>query len=653
MRLWLILLLLVPGLGLQAQTLSWDDFVALVQDDEQSEEQAWAAHLEDLALLHAAPLDINTATRDDLRRLPMLTDEQIEDIHTYVFLHRGLRSLAELVAIESLDWHTRRILPLFLYAGQDVFLRRDTLLARNLWREARHDLLLRADLPLYYREGHLHSPEQGGYLGSPLAWRALYRVQSLRRLDAGLRLKRDAGEPGLRPDAWGGHLLWKGPGAVSRLLVGDYQVGFGEGLVMNLGFAAGKTLLARPLRGLRPHTGTDEHRFLRGAALALCLGQVEATVWLSTRRWDATLDDEGQALTLLTSGLHRTLGERQRKANLHSLTTGGNVAWSKGPLRLGLTGYFQHFGRPIAPGPALYRRYHPRGQRFGAGGLHYAYRHHAFTLSGETAYATAHSGWATINRLALRPAPGYTLTAAQRFYARRYHSFYASALSENTLVQNESGLLLRLDARPLEGWTLAAYADFFYHPWPRYGLSNSSRGQDFLLQSDHALSARHTLSLRLQYKRKEQAGSGMQGHTRLRLRHSLQCTPHLRLQSTALLHHAAARTGFALAHQARWTPPRTQALLAAQVAYFRSPDFNTRLSLHEPTLPRAFYYPALYGEGLRWAVLLRQPLCASRLHLEAKYACTVFLDRSTQGTAMQRILSPWKHDLSLQLRLRL
>ena len=70
MRLWLILLLLVPGLGLQAQTLSWDDFVALVQDDEQSEEQAWAAHLEDLALLHAAPLDINTATRDDLRRLP-------------------------------------------------------------------------------------------------------------------------------------------------------------------------------------------------------------------------------------------------------------------------------------------------------------------------------------------------------------------------------------------------------------------------------------------------------------------------------------------------------------------------------------------------------------------------------------------------------
>lgn len=653
MRLWLILLLLFQGLGLRAQTFSWDDFVALVQDDEQSEAQAWATHLEDLALLHAEPLDINTATRDDLRRLPMLTDEQIEDIHTYVFLHRGLRSMAELMAIESLDWQTRRILPLFLYAGQEVFVWKDTLSARNLWREARHDLLLRTDVPLYYREGHLHSPEQGGYLGSPLAYRALYRLQSMRRLDAGLRAERDAGEPGTRPDAYGGFLLWKDLGLVSRALVGDYQLGFGEGLVMNLGFSAGKTLLARPLRGLRPHTSTDEHRFLRGTALALRLGSVETTLWLSTRRWDTSLNNEAQAATLLTSGLHRTWSERQRKENLHSLTSGANVAWSRGPLRLGLTGYFQKFDRILNPGEALYRRYHPRGSHFGTAGLHYGYRHHVFTFSGETAYSTAHSGWATLHRLALRPTSGYTLTASQRFYTRRYHSFYASALSENTQVQNESGLLLHLDARPIDGWVLTAYADFFHHPWPRYGLSANSRGLDFMLQTDHSLSARHTLSLRLQYKRKEQARQGLQGHTRLRLRHTLQCTPRLRLQSTALLHHAATHTGFALAQQVRSTLPRTQSVLAAQLTYFHSPEFNTRLYLYEPTLPRAFYYPALYGEGMRWVLLVRQPLWHNRLQLEAKYASIVFFDRSTQGTGMQRIHSPWRHDLSVQLRIRL
>lgn len=51
----------------RAQSLSWQDFVELLQDDEYAEEQNWADHMEELAYLNAHPLDINTATREDLQ----------------------------------------------------------------------------------------------------------------------------------------------------------------------------------------------------------------------------------------------------------------------------------------------------------------------------------------------------------------------------------------------------------------------------------------------------------------------------------------------------------------------------------------------------------------------------------------------------------
>lgn len=67
--------------------------------------------------LEENPININTATRDDLGRIPFLSAQQIEDIEAYVYQYKGMKSVGELSMIESLDPTRRYLLTYFIYIG--------------------------------------------------------------------------------------------------------------------------------------------------------------------------------------------------------------------------------------------------------------------------------------------------------------------------------------------------------------------------------------------------------------------------------------------------------------------------------------------------------------------------------------------------------
>ncbi len=214
-----------------AQSYGWQDFVAEIQDEEYGDSQTWTEYMEELSYLHAHPLDINTATREDLQKLPMLNEQQIEDIHTYIFLHKGMRSLSELMAIESLDFVTRRHLSLFLYAGQQVFEYKDTITLKYLLKKAKHEVITRFDIPLYYRDGYQHSPENGGYKGNPLYHKVQYRLENKKHLQLGFRAEKDPGEPFRGNggyDSYGAYVLLKDIKRLRTAVLGDFKLGFGE-----------------------------------------------------------------------------------------------------------------------------------------------------------------------------------------------------------------------------------------------------------------------------------------------------------------------------------------------------------------------------------------------------------------------------------------
>ena len=99
-------------------TSLWQQYLDDLSELDDFEGQTWEEYEDVLHQLAEHPININTATTDDLQRIPFLTAQQIEDIEAYIYQYGALKSLGELAMIESISWYQRRLLGCFVYAGE-------------------------------------------------------------------------------------------------------------------------------------------------------------------------------------------------------------------------------------------------------------------------------------------------------------------------------------------------------------------------------------------------------------------------------------------------------------------------------------------------------------------------------------------------------
>ena len=695
---------------LRAQNYSWADFLeSITTDEEYADSEEWLQYIEELQLLHEHPININTATRDDLRRLPMLDDKQIEQIHAYIYLHGQMQSLGELRLLPLIDEDTRRALPLFVYAQEEKPPSSPRLLS-NL----RSTFSSRLDVPLYYRQGYL----DGTYVGNPLYHRIRYQIGNNHHFQAGLRVEKDAGERFY--DSYGGYALVRNVGILSTALVGDYRAGFGEGLVLGAGTSFSKSnLLGYSGRGIRPMTSMSETDYLRGAAFSLRLGkEFQLSSLFSHRQLDATLNDNGEVQTFLRTGYHRTLRERATRHDVSSTLVGAHLEWkkashssrhneqqneeslqdsapvtrrdsafnalgSKAEGKVGLTFLYSRFSRLLNPGDLLYRRYFPRGNQFAVAGVNYGYQVYRWTFAGETAYSWEQGGLATLNRVKWMAGRRWTLSAVQRYYDKKFYSFGASSLAESTggfnaggaagtagagNVQNETGVMLGMQGQFAENWSLTSYLDFFHHPWPRYGMTHSSSGQEGMAQLGYQFRRRQMFTARYQFKRKE-VGDVMEPHHRLKLQ--WQYSPERNggnaahelwtWKTVGMLHRVLGSTGVALGETVQCIAPLSASgridhlRLTALTSWFYTEDYASRIYFYTPSLYNSLSSPFFSGHGchtvlcVRWKDLIRQEM---EWWVEARLGSTCFFDRKVQNSGAQRIMGRWKNDAQLQFVLK-
>ena len=626
-------------------TFTWDDFVqTLCYDEETMDEGEWERYLDNLEQLHSHPLNINEATPEEMALIPFLTPRQIENIQAYVHLDGPMRSINELALINSIDSETLKALPLFLYVGEATWAK-DTAKKKGWFDHIKHTADTRVDIPLYYRKGQLN----GAYAGDALRNRLRYNMQS-RNVLAGIHVEKDPGEHFY--DSYGGYVMIRDRGIVRQAILGDYRISWGEGLVMGSGSFGGKSaMLLGTSKGIRPMTGTAETGFLRGGALCLSGKNWTGHIFGSIQTLDATLNVQGQAQTIVTNGLHRTATEREKKNNTLTTIAGGHIQRKMRHFTIGAGGYWLHLNRALNPGPALYRKWYARGSDFGTIGLDATYSHYRWNAATEIAYSTAHHGIAACGRASYAASRKLKVGIHGRYFSHKYHSFMGRTLSENTNVQNETGVLVRIEAEPLSGWTIVSYADIFADYWPRYKMTRSSSGQEFMVQNTIQAGKNNTISLRYQLKRKEDSDH-MQAHHRARLLWTLTPTDRWKLQATGSIHAVSKSIGAAanLLGQGTWLKHK-QLRTSLMLGYFNTPDYASKVYIYEPTLWNSIGSNTYSGHGLRIATTLRYTSKNKRWMIEAKYALTKMFDRKEISSGLETIYSDMKNDLSIQARM--
>lgn len=663
---------------------SWDEVMQELAEEamegaqgssEEALREMWEQQQELLQAMHEHPMDLNSATRKELLELPFLSEKAVEGLVNYRARYGPLRSLGELLLVPELsrregDWlrHFVRL--------EEVKDTKDEEGKGAFWGRGRHELLVRADVPLYERQGW----PWGRGIGN--RWR--YNWKQGRHLDVGLHAETDAGESMMSRetpfwDSYGGHVRLRDCGVLEQAIVGDYKAGFGEGLVVNNGLRFGKltTTLWRTAGGIHPHSSTDEASFLRGgAAIWKMGGEWRLTTLYSFRKLDATTAADGSVQSINTSGYHRTAGELRRQGTLGNHTAAlhaGNTfrlhsklrGFQAAALRLGATALFQYYDRPFRQDSILYRFILPEGQRFGAVSVDYGFRSQHLYVSGETSRSFAtnargdRGGWATLNKVAWRFSAATQLVAIQRFYSQSYFSALASAFGEGSRVQNESGITLQLDADRMGPFGLRALVDYFYSPWPRYSMSRSSEGWEGQLQASYATEAVGNLVVRYGFKSKERSDQRHLIH-RLRATYVRPFSERWTAQLAAFFvadatagGAAATSRGYALAPRTDFTSRSQRLRLSVFGVLFRTTDFSSRLFLYEPSLLQNFGMLQLYGRGQRFGVTLRWQSKDGKWTAQTKIGATHYTDRTEISSDFLRIASPWKADVQVVARMLL
>ncbi len=658
MKAQIVCVLLMMSMAVRAQSAyEWETYLREVVTVEDVGSAAWEEMYEQLCELDQHPMDLNQASREQLEQLPFLSAQQVEEIVAYLYQYGPMKSLAELQMIRSLDYQQRRLLAYFVVID-DGQQEHGFPGLKTMTQYGRHELMATAKMPLYERKG-----DREGYKGWPYRHWLKYQFSYGDFVKAGLVGAQDAGEPffanknRMGYDYYAYYLQLKNWGRLSSLVLGKYRVSMGMGLIANNSFAMGKLSslqnLGRATSTLRAHSSRSAADYLQGVGATFTIAKrLSATGFLSYRAMDATLNKDGTAATIVTSGYHRTATELEKKNNLKNTSYGGALRYQGGGVHAGLNLVGTHLDRELRPNTAvLYRQHAAQGTDFLNFSADYGYVNPRFAFNGETAM-NKDGALATINSLSLQCGSGVSLMALYRFYSFRYTSLYGNSFSDGGAVQNESGLYLGVNWQPSPRWKVMAYSDYAYFPWAKYQVSFSSHAFDNLLQVSYlrnnwTLEARYRLKLRQKDDADKKDLQTITTHRgRLSLSYDGSWNSRTQLDYSQIASGQQERgwmVSQSLGYRYRWLR------LSGGLGYYHTDSYDSRVYLYESGPLYNYGFSQYSGEGIRYWLMARGEI-GKRLIVTAKFGTTDYFDRSVIGSSYQQIDGSSQSDVDLQVR---
>lgn len=642
--------------------------------------------LEILEDYYEHPLDLNKAKEADLQSLQLLSDAQILNFMEYRRNFGPFISLFELQAIPSFDLPSIRRIQAFVTIKTDLDDFQVSL--AEMLRKGKNELYLRWNRLLEPQKGYTQIDEESLsplYEGDPNQLYLRFKHAYSNRLSIGLTAEKDRGEAffkGSNPqgfDYYSGHFYLRDYRKwLKAVAIGDFNVSFGQGLILFSGFGYGKssvaTTIKRSSRTISPYTSVNEANFMRGAALTLApADHIEISLLASYKNRDGNLlksdtSDSGQVKLSLTSfdldGLHRTRSEIQDENVVGQFTLGSCIQFESDRGHIAFNTLYDQFDKPLIRSKQPYKRFSFHGDQLLNMSLDYSYRWRNLHLFGETAYSD-NGRLATVNGLLVSLDRFMDVAMAYRFYPKDYQALNANPFGETTGGRNEKGFYTGVELRPIQHLTLSAYFDSWHHPWLRFQVDAPSRGYEYRIRINYHLKQklRTYIELRQEVKQRNapKGRSPINSNSLIPFR-LLQSRLHLafilnkNIELRSRIDYGYAynkvegyQKGVVVLQDLLFKPTEGPFSFTTRFALFDTDGYDIRFYHYENGLLYNFSIPAYYNKGSRFYFNLRfRPM--EELTLEARIAQTFWSDQSSIGSGTEEINGPVRTQLSAQMK---
>ena len=162
--------------------------------EETGEEPDFESFQEDLLQLSESPVNLNSASREELDKIPFLSDQQIENLMYYIYKTGGMSNLFELQLVEGFDMtDIRRMLPFIRL--ENIKNEGEFPQLYEIFRYGKNEVYARFDHHIEKRKGFLSTDNaEPEYTGVDFYHYLKYKFHYRNRVQFSIVAENDAGE---------------------------------------------------------------------------------------------------------------------------------------------------------------------------------------------------------------------------------------------------------------------------------------------------------------------------------------------------------------------------------------------------------------------------------------------------------------------------
>lgn len=611
-------------------------------------------------LLYENPIDLNSTNYLELKSLHAFSDDEINSILTYRDSVDHIRTIYELGYIAQIDKAKLMLIRPFI----SVSIRQEAApreLLASIISNANAYLITRFERRIEKSKGY--SGNDSDFAGDPNKFYLRYRNTKPKSYSLGLTTEIDPGESFIFDkktfrrgmDFWSAHLMIENQKKFAKVLIGDYQLQFGQGLIFNTGLGIGKgaetiNTIERVYNGIKPYTSVIEGGFLRGAAATYDFNKkVSITGFVSSLRQDATirtdLDSSSVFSSLQFTGLHRTKNELARKKRVNESILGLNLILRSNNLdQIGLLWQTSKYSLDLNRGNSPSTLFEFSGRNNMNLSAYFNRQLRQFRAFGELGLSKNGAPGGLLG-IAGKLAPQLQTAILFRYYDKSFHSLRGGAFGEGNRNINESGIYLGLKYTFNSKFFVTAYYDRFSSQWLQFRTQSPSKGYDYLVRLNYRPLSRSQFYFQYRLKQKDRNFRAdnqlfiLPGTSRRFIFHfDFKANQYLNLRSKVQWStyeiNKEHTTGIAFFQDANIDFGNLK--LSGRFSIFDTEGGDNRQYAYERDVLYAFSIPGLSGKGIRNYLLIQySPI--PKIDFWIKFSRTTFFDRDSIGSGVDQI----------------